>query len=309
MKIYFALSCLFILTLQFVSAQENPYNCWCDTSFNALKEGTTRQDSINWTRIKCFYAEKRGKMDPKSIVNYHNGQREGDYVSYYPRKEWIFVRQRGYQQAVPRKLRRVRDFYRREGKSLFGKSEVGTYIKGKKNGVWYSMDTNQRIMSKASWSNGFVNTEGRICQGLYDITNVLYRSEFDSIETLISTFEDGTHDYIQSENKIISFQIKDHQLNGEFIIYKKAKSRYIYSTHQFSDNCLIDSSVNFSIKGDTTRIETNFKRGIPYKIVSYTPSSRGTTYYRAPVYSYELNSDYRNGLIVRSRKSNLIKKP
>lgn len=302
MKTIILLFCFQIAASHLASAQDLSSECWCDTSFNSIQEGTSRLDSINWSQIKCYYTQKRSKGSPKSVVNYRNGKRHGQYATYFPKEYWVQVKQRGYQQAVPRRYHRWKDFYRSEGKSLYGKSEVGEYIADNKNGVWYTMDTNQRITSKTLWDEGYKKEEGRDCNGVYDLPNTSYKSESDSITKLVATLANGTHDYFLSGQKIISFQIQDHQLNGQFTTYKKDKGGYIYTQSEFSNNCLTGVSVTFSIKGDTTRIESDFNRGIPYKIVSFTPSSRGTTYYRDPRNSYELNSDYRNGLIVERRE-------
>tara|TARA_Y100000385_G_scaffold289406_1_gene358741 strand:- start:1806 stop:2810 length:1005 start_codon:yes stop_codon:yes gene_type:complete len=302
MKLLFPLLSLILFTSSMSNAQGNVTGCECDTSFNSFTEGTTLNDSINWSKVSCYYARIRGRKSLKSVVNYRNGKRHGMYATYFPKEYWVQVRQRGYQQATPRRYHRRKDFYRREGKSLFGKSESGIYVNGNKDGTWYTMDTNQRILSTIIWKNGTKNEVGRECGGLYDLPNTLYRSEFDSIKKLVSLLENGTHDYFVNQRKIISFEVNAHQLNGTLKIYKKAKGEYVYSIHEYSDNCLSGSSVTFSITGDTTRIESNYRRGIPYTVVSYTPSSRGTTYYRDPRNSYELNSEYRNGLIVERRE-------
>ncbi|MFT5861027.1 MAG: antitoxin component YwqK of YwqJK toxin-antitoxin module [Flavobacteriaceae bacterium] len=309
MKVSFVSIVIALLYSFNASAQSDSLDCTCDTTFYAFEPGTFRHDSINWKSIECFYIHKRTTGHPLSVINYKNGQRHGTYAVYHPKNYWIHLRQRGYQQGVPRRYKKLKDFYHREGKSLFGKSETGNYVNGKKDGVWHMFDTNQRIVLSTAWKNGEALDAEEKCKGLLDTPGFHHRSDFDSVGYLVSALPDGEHALIHDENAAISYTITDHKLNGQVRIYTSGKRPTLYSSHQFKDNCLVGSSVTFSIKGDTTRIESNYSNSVPYKIVSYTPSSRGVTYYRDPTHSYELESDYRNGLIVLRREKHPIKKP
>ncbi|MFT5777112.1 MAG: antitoxin component YwqK of YwqJK toxin-antitoxin module [Crocinitomicaceae bacterium] len=300
---------LAILLISFVSsAQEDKSTCVCDTTFKKLAPGTLRKDSINWVSVECYYWRKRMKGEPKSTVNYQNGVRHGEFITYHRKAYWVFVKQRGYQQAVPRRRRKVRDFYRKEGKSLFGRSESGTYANGMKDGVWHKFDTNQRIVSSITWKEGVELQPGQTCKGIYDTYGFDYRKAFDSIMKNVGDSPENQYHYKEDGKTAITYHTSDLQLNGEMKIYKKAKKPYLRTQFFFEDNCLSGQSVTFSMNGDTTRIESDYRNGVAYKIVSYTPASRGTAYYRDPRNSYELNSEYRNGLVIERREKSPRKK-
>lgn len=309
MKISFVIYSVALLCSFITVAQSDSAFCVCDTAFYAFEAGTSREDSINWKTINCFYSHKRMTGHPKSVINFKNGKRHGAYAVYHPKNYWIHFRQHGYQQGVPRRYKKLKDFYHREGKSLFGKAETGIYVSGKKEGVWHQFDTNQRIILSTNWSDGELFKANQGCKGLDDIPGFHHRSYFDSVTYWVSALPDGEHTVLHKENTAIVYTVSDHKLNGQALIYSSGKSPTLYSSHQFKDNCLVDSSITFSLKGDTTRIEGNYISGVPYMVISYTPSSRGTTYYKDPTHSYELNSDYRNGLMVLRREKDPIKKP
>ncbi|MCH2223577.1 MAG: hypothetical protein MK066_02315 [Crocinitomicaceae bacterium] len=297
---------LILFSNLFYSFCQSEDECYCDTTFRTIKEGTNQKDSINWKSVECFYSKVsvskrlRGISNTKSLVYYQEGKRHGTYFEYHPIKYLLVVPKYGYQQKKPHRYNPWKDFIR---KSVYGISVHGTYENGLKEGAWVSYDTNQRIIQKRFFHQGREIQKENPCNGTHG-NPYLDRGETDSIMRHVKTANDGMYTFLVRKEEC-SYTVKNRSLNGPMknFIYRGNK-KLLVGTFHFKENCLVDTCLRFSITGDTTRIETNFKFGIPYRITSYTPSSRSETIYRDPLYSYE------TGLIVMERKkAPRIKKP
>lgn len=290
--------CLFLFFVSFQSFSQSADECFCDTIFKSIKEGTNRTDSVNWKSVECYHSSSgafqklRGLPNLKSLVYYRDGKRHGVYTEYHPINYAVVVPQFGYQQKNPRRYKPWKDIVR---KSVYRAAISGKYENGLKEGAWISYDTNQRIIQERFFHQGQETTKETLCNGI-NRNPYLDRADLDSIKRHVKTAKNGSYTLHVGKDEC-SYTVKDGKLNGSLKNYvHRKKQKLIIGAFQFEDNCLADSSIRFSITGDTTRIETNFRFGLPYTIVSYTPSSRSEATYRDPLYSYEV------GLIVLERK-------
>ena len=172
---------------------------------------------------------------------------------------------------------------------------------GLKDKEWVQFDTNQRILSFERWDQGSKITGEDDCDGFDRVMNFKMKSSLAEIEAVLQRNES---EFTLTDDQGFTgvFHAQGGQLHGEATINDKRNKTSAASSYRFENHCRADSTIHFSINGDTTRIETDFKNGVPYTIVSYTPSSRGTTFYRDPQYAWELNSYYQFGLVVVRRE-------